>query len=649
MTQHLEALEEAKDRFGKFVVIDLEADGLLDTVSKIHCMSYSVDGKPAVTLTEVDKMNKLMEKIKDYDAWIVGQNWLGYDQHVCERFLDVKPDRSRVIDTQLLLQLYHPNISRAKDCPKTFAGKRVGKHSLAHMGYWLAEKGWIPKDLKKIEHEDWTTLTPEMIKRCESDVELTVELFLFLLQKEETGKRYYREEAEFKYQLAKQEAYGFRFDMGSARELEAKVSNRMTELENSVWSKLPYRVIQGREIKVRTKTGAYSAAFRKWFDSLEGPPMDIRSFEGTFTRVTFEKPNLNSPQQLKEVLESLGWEPDEWNYKKEEDASGKKRFVRDGGKLVKTTAKVTESSLEAFAPDSPLAKEIKEFLQLSSRHGLIAGLIEAAEADGRVHGGGKSCGADTGRVTHYGIVNVPKAADNILLGKEIRSLFIAGEGTCLMGCDWSNLENVLAANLTYRFDGGAYADIVLNGDSHSNTAKIVSEMTKKPCSRDIGKRVNYAILYGAGAGKMAEITGMDFQTAKRFVETFWRRNAGLGELKKFLEEQASSGYIKGIDGRPISVENKRHAVLNAYIQGAGSIATKLLTNEVSRLLGDETWLKQVLHYHDEFQCELPDDEVHKDKARSLVLLAVDKVNEAFKFKFPLKADIKFAYTWAGSH
>lgn len=630
----------------RYIACDLEADGLLGNFTKIHCLSTAEkvgNTYEVKTYTGEDIKNKILEFMADKYVQIVGHNWTGYDAHLLRIIYGIPFRVSKVIDTMLCYSIYIPNIRRSPRCPQSFGGKKVGKFSLAHLGYWLADQG-VSVD-GKLEHEEWGEYSEEMRKRCEGDALLTIKAFEYISKHPNYNRdeNFFCHEHLFAYTLAEQERRGFRFDKEKAeRLLEAAIKDQK-EAEAVVHAALPLKVVCTGECKaIKTKSGAYTVAFRKYFDSLPGPTMRIEDFVGPFSKVEFVKANLNSPDQVKEILFSLGWEPDEWNLKKEDKGDGKKKLKKVDGEPVKTSPKITESSLASLGKGE-MAESLSRYLQLKHRIGLLEGLLKNCRG-GRVHGGGSPCGADTGRVTHRGIVNIPNFSS--YLGPELRELFIADEGKILIGFDWSNLENVLAANFTHQYDGGKYANIVLNGDSHENTAKIISKIKGAEVKRSLGKKANYMLLYGARAKRLSADLELTFDQADKFQQAYWKNNSGLSALKERLAEESKSGYIWGIDGRPICVKGKVYAALNSYTQSAGGFLTKLLTNRI-RLQDKDKILEMLLHYHDESQQQAKQEDV--DEAIKIIREAEEYVNNYFEFTYPVKLDIKTGRNWKETH
>ena len=149
-----------------------------------------------------------------------------------------------------------------------------------------------------------------------------------------------------------------------------------------------------------------------------------------------------------------------------------------------------------------MAQKIIRWLSLRNRRSVISSKDEKKETgwlksprlniDGRL-GQGNSGVTNTNRYKHRTIVNLPKAAPDVLLGKEMRSLFIAPEGKKILGYDGSNLEQFVAGSYAWLYDGGDYAK-KLEGDSHTTNAKAYSIAASREVTRSDGKNVTYACL-----------------------------------------------------------------------------------------------------------------------------------------------------------
>jgi hypothetical protein len=287
-----------------------------------------------------------------------------------------------------------------------------------------------------------------------------------------------------------------------------------------------------------------------------------------------------------------------------------------------------------------MAKQIVKWLSLRNRRSVIqtsdpkkdTGWLnnKRLKVDGRI-GQGHSGPTNTNRYKHRNIVNLPKASDDVLLGKEMRSLFIAPEGYKILGYDGSNLEQFVAASYAYKYDNGDYADKIA-GDSHATNAKAYSIAAGRKVGRGEGKGITYATLYGAGAAKIAAMLGISLAKGKAVIAAFWDTNIGLKLLKenleRYWEKQGNKQYIRGIDGRKVYTRSKS-SLVNALFQSCGSIIMFLSGLYMYDSLCAEgligNGIKRLAFVHDEYQYEVSEDLIDtytfhtKEEAESFTL------------------------------
>ena len=199
-----------------------------------------------------------------------------------------------------------------------------------------------------------------------------------------------------------------------------------------------------------------------------------------------------------------------------------------------------------------------------------------------------------------------------------RSLFLPGEGYHQVGADASGLELRMLGHYLSDFDGGAFANVVVNGDIHQQNADRVG------CSRKDVKTLTYAFIYGASDRKIGISLdkSLDEKAAtklgKEIRKKFLKAIPGLEDLLKAVAKMAESDILWGLDGRPIRLQGKKHAALNYLLQSAGAIVTKrwgviasnMITEAGLRYGIDYQWLSYI---HDEWNLAVIPNHVNTEK------------------------------------
>ena len=159
------------------LVFDLETNGLLNDVTRIHCIAIYDSTTDEIETYNDEKNNKYsitegLGKLLVADT-IVGHNINGFDIQCISKLYNFFTPSCRVVDTLLLSRLYHPNIYDIdhKHKWRHMPLQLYGRHSLESYGYRLGEyKGEFGKT------SDWSEWSQEMEDYCAQDVEVTKKL-----------------------------------------------------------------------------------------------------------------------------------------------------------------------------------------------------------------------------------------------------------------------------------------------------------------------------------------------------------------------------------------------------------------------------------------------------------------------------------------
>jgi DNA polymerase I-like protein with 3'-5' exonuclease and polymerase domains len=228
-----------------------------------------------------------------------------------------------------------------------------------------------------------------------------------------------------------------------------------------------------------------------------------------------------------------------------------------------------------------------------------------------------------------------------------RRLFTATPGMEMVGADLAGIELRMLAHYLARYDGGRYADVLLNGDIHQENADKIG------ISRRLVKTVTYAFLYGAGDEKI----GLSYDSqlpknkarekGKEIRQAYMDAIPGLEKLVEATKTAANRGYVRSIDGRHISVDSG-HKALNYLLQsGAGVVAKRWMVLTHESIFRSEIKAHQLAFVHDELQFETTPEYVNDLKFS--LLWAAQAAGEYYNLRVPIAADAKSGASWAEVH
>lgn len=592
------------------LVFDLEADGLLDQASQMWCIvtkDPDTQEKRKFGPHEVEEGLRLLASADE----VIGHNIIGYDLALASKLYPwFHIPWSKVTDTLILSRLVFPNLSdtdmgRSAVCE----AKVVGSHALKAWGIRLG--------LLKLEHEDWTKFTPEMMERCSVDVDVTERLWK-LIQSKNVDPRASELEHAVAVIVAQQERHGFTFDVPAAERLTSVLMQRRTVLEAELQDTFkPFFLPDGPLVEPKRTMVRKGALYTK------GEP---------YQKIKLTVFNPGSRHHIAHRLKALyGWQPVE---------------LTEGGQ-----PKVDETVLGKLP--WPEAKLLTEYFLVQKRLGMLAEGDNAwlkLVRNGKIHGEVITNGAVTGRATHRNpnVAQVPSVGT--LYGEECRSLFRAGDGYVQVGVDVSGLELRCLAHYLAKWDGGDYGRIVCEGDVHTANQHAAGLET-----RAIAKTFIYAFLYGAGNWKIGHTANPLLTDAekeklgKKLKEKFIKKTPGLAELVKGVKKAAERGYLIGLDGRHIHVRSS-HSALNTLLQSAGALICKRWMVEIHLELAKRQWtdkVHQLAFIHDELQFEC--DPALAEDLGHLAVECVQRSGDYFNVRVPLSGDFKIGNNWAECH
>lgn len=349
---------------------------------------------------------------------------------------------------------------------------------------------------------------------------------------------------------------------------------------------------------------------------------EMKAAEAQFSEQAGTQINLNSPQQVLDVLKANG-------------------------------LKLEDTNKETLAGiQHPLVEALLAYRRADGVRKQVKTLRDTTGPDGRLHSSFEPTGTDTGRFS-----SKEPNLQNVSRG-EIRSCFIASSDCKLIIADYSQIELRAAAAIA-----GETAMIQAyeqGEDLHRKTAaavlgKSVDQVTKE--DRQLAKAVNFGLLYGQSAEGLVDYARKNYgvplplQQARAIHQRFFQAYPKLRAWHDAAWKKAKSGsresrtrkgrrrILPSGHGRQ---EWKRFTgLVNTPVQGGCADGIKLAIIEIARALPAEAGIVSTVH--DELIIEAPD--ACAEEAKQIVeSKMVAAMREIFP-EVPITVEVTVASTW----
>ena len=357
--------------------------------------------------------------------------------------------------------------------------------------------------------------------------------------------------------------------------------------------------------------------------------------------------NLNSAQQVAQVL-----------FEKLEvhKAAGISKPRKTATGQYKTDAEV----LEKLARHHEVPQLLLEYRQLSKLKGTYVDALPrmVSPVTGRVHTSFNQAVAATGRLSSDdpNLQNIPiRTAE----GREVRKAFVPrAKGWVLLSADYSQIELRILAHMSG--DATLREAFRRREDIHTKTAAIVHGLLPgmvTPELRSQAKIINYGLIYGMGASRLAQETGMTPAEAKRFIDSYFKALPG---VKRFIDATLARARetkeVVTLCGRkrplpditsddPMRRIQAENMAINTPIQGtAADIIKKAMLRLHAGLASHKLRARLLLQVHDELVLDVPVAEV--DAVTALVREAMEG---AVQLDVPLEVSVGHGDNWLLAH
>ena len=612
-------------------VFDIETDGLLDELTKIHVMSWSNDMGEVEHTHDYDEMRYVLLNT----GTLVGHNIIRFDIPAVEKLLGIKV-KARLIDTLALS--WYINHTRMK-------------HGLEGYG----EEYGVPKPVIK----DWNTLTPqEYAHRCDEDVKINNRLWRDLDLK---LNKLYKDTPEdkdrlidylsFKLDCAReQEELRWKLDVPKAQAAYDEISRLKEEKVEQLADAMPKRILERMATKPKVmhkKDGELSSHGEKWVALCKEYKQSVTTI-GFKVKTGEERGNPNSNDQVKYWLRSLGWEPRTFKFVRDKKSGDTRQIeqVRKGSDLCQ--------SVRELSSNDPAVDLLDGLTVLTHRAGILKSFLEG-HTDGYLQASVAGL-TNTFRFKHFKpLVNLPSVDKPY--GDVIRGCLIAPEGYVLCGADMTSLEDTTKRHYMKPLDPDyvnemsregfdPHLDLALHAglikqsdiDMHNSGERSLKELRKNY------KVVNYSATYGIGAAALARGTGMSKKASQTLLDAFWSRNWAIEKVasgvttKEVLEGMWLKNPVSGF-WHSLRSEKDRFSTLNQ--------STGVFCFDTWVALCRKNGIKCVGQFHDEVIALV--ERGKEGHVEEVMHDAAIKLNEKVKLNVPLGTDVQFGNTYADIH
>lgn len=299
------------------------------------------------------------------------------------------------------------------------------------------------------------------------------------------------------------------------------------------------------------------------------------------------------------------------------------------------------------AVDHPLADALRDYRgagKLSSTYGTA--WLKHAGAGGRVYCRWRQCGTMSGRMSAAdpNLQQLPRDA-------RYRKCFAAPPGRVLVKADYSQIELRLAARIA---DDKAMQDAYARGDDlHALTAeKVLGRAEVTRADRQTAKAVNFGLLFGAGAKRLAAYAkssygvAMTVGEAEDYRRAFFRAYPG---LKRWHNTAGASGDrpadTRTVLGRRRAGVTSFTEKLNSPVQGSAADGLKHALALLWDRRAECPSAVPVLFVHDEVVVEV--DEGDADAATAWLTRAMTDGMAPYCDPVPVEVEATTARTWGG--
>ncbi|MFH0898278.1 MAG: DNA polymerase I [bacterium] len=371
--------------------------------------------------------------------------------------------------------------------------------------------------------------------------------------------------------------------------------------------------------KIKTLEEKIFAAIPKKYHEIDGEPL-----------------NLSSPKQIEVLLfDYLGLTQ-----------------IKKSKKGSRSTDREVLEELGKISPIPALIMNHRELTKLLTTYlDPLPGFIN--EKTGRVHTSFSQTMVVTGRLSssNPNLQNIPASAE---YGLQIREAFIAPRGFHLLSADYSQIELRVLAHISG--DKNLIKAFSNEHDIHTQTAAQLFNVDVKKVThqqRQIGKRINFSIMYGKTPYGLSRELGITSGEAKDYIDKYFEQYPEvLAWMEETIEHAQKKGYVQGLWGRrrwipqlreknKSKIELGKRLAVNSPIQSTQADLIKIAMINIEKAFEKKKLgAGIILQIHDELVFEVPNQEL--EMVEKIVKKEMERV---VSWEVPILVNMKKGKNW----
>src|SRR5690348_15175774 len=180
-------------------------------------------------------------------------------------------------------------------------------------------------------------------------------------------------------------------------------------------------------------------------------------------------------------------------------------------------------------------------------------------------------------------------------------------------------------------------------DMHTESAmaalKVYRELDDE--ERQVGKTLNYSVIYGGGTPTLMRQRGIDYLEAREILDNYHERWPGIRMVQNSIQARLNErGYITTIYGRHLHPESD-HKALNALCQGSAAELLRQSAILTDRWLKDASFDTHIVNLiHDEIMLDANKHELLVVAQNMPHLMRDPKIHEVV----PIEVDLEVSFT-----